>query len=248
MPLSSAHFTRYCRQMLLDEVGVDGQMQLSKARVLVAGAGGLGSPAAIYLAAAGIGTLGIADPDRVSMSNLHRQILHHTSDLDKLKIDSAAHKLADLNPLVELRMHPVLLDAHSAPEILADYDFVVDCTDNFDSKYLINDLCVAAHKPFSIGGVVRFEGQTLTVVPQSACYRCAFPHRPAVPVPNCAQDGVLGAVAGILGSIQATEVLKYFLQKGTLLTNKLFVYNTLTMSFQSIALSRSPACVACGKI
>jgi molybdopterin/thiamine biosynthesis adenylyltransferase len=239
---------RYNRHLVLEHLGPEGQARIMQGKVLIIGAGGLGSPVALYLAAAGVGTVGIADSDRVDLSNLHRQIIHHTSDVGVSKVKSAAAKLAALNPDVKVRTHHELVRADSIRELIHEYDFVVDCTDNFAAKFLINDACVLARKPFSHGGVLRFEGQTMTVLPgQGACYRCLFSGPPSPDdVPTCAQAGVMGVVPGMLGTIQAAEALKFLAGIGQLLTDALLVFDALEMKFRKVSLRRRPDCAVCG--
>ena len=239
---------RYSRHILLQDVGVEGQEKLLKARVLIVGAGGLGCPVALYLAAAGVGTIGIADCDTVDISNLQRQIAHHTKDIGRPKVESAKEKMLAINPGVTVRTYREYLGAANIREIIRDYDFVVDGTDNFPTKFLVNDACVMEGIPFSHGGILRFDGQTTTVVPgKSACYRCSF-HKPPPPdaVPTCSQAGVLGAIAGMLGTIQAAEALKYITGSGTLLTDRLLTFNAKSMEFRKIKLSRQADCPICG--
>ena len=235
MDFSEDQIQRYSRHILLQDVGVEGQEKINKGKVLIVGAGGLGAPIAMYLAAAGVGTIGIIDGDVVDLSNLQRQIIHFTPDVNKPKVISAKEKIKLINPDVNVITYQELLTAENAERIIRDYDFVVDGTDNFPVKFLINDACVIAKKPFSHGGILRFDGQTLTYVPGSACYRCLF-HSPPPPnaVPTCSQAGVLGAIAGMLGTIQAAEVLKYLTGVGDLLTNRLLTFNAKTMEFRTI--------------
>lgn len=240
---------RYSRHILLKDVGIEGQQKLFDAKILVIGAGGLGSPVALYLAAAGIGTIGIADADVVDLSNLQRQVIHFTADLGKPKVESAAEKMRAINPDVTVRTYHEFLLASNIRPIVQDYDFVIDGTDNFAAKFLINDACVLERKPFSHGGILRFNGQTMTVLPgQSACYRCAF-HAPppAGSVPTCSQAGILGAVAGMLGTIQATEALKFILGTGQLLTNTLLSFDAKTLDFRKIRFKPNANCAVCGK-
>ncbi|MGN1263828.1 MAG: HesA/MoeB/ThiF family protein [Prevotella sp.] len=238
---------RYSRHILLKEVGVEGQEKIRSGKVLVVGAGGLGSPVALYLAAAGVGTIGIADGDVVDLSNLQRQIIHTTPDVGRPKAVSAKEKIECLNPNVNVIVHKEYLMADNAPDIVKEYDFIVDCTDNFPVKFLINDACVMAGKPFSHGGILRFEGQTFTHIPGGVCYRCLFPAPPpAADVPTCAQAGVLGAIAGMLGTIQAAEVLKYLTGAGGLLTDRLLSFDALTMDFRTIRIRRHDGCPLCG--
>jgi molybdopterin/thiamine biosynthesis adenylyltransferase len=228
-------------------VGVEGQEKISNGKVLVVGAGGLGAPVAFYLAAAGVGTIGIIDGDVVDLSNLQRQIIHFTADVNKPKVLSAKEKINQLNPDVNVITYQTLLTSENALDIIREYDFVVDGTDNFPVKFLINDACVIAGKPFSHGGILRFDGQTMTYAPGTACYRCFF-HSPPPPnaVPTCSQAGVLGAIAGMLGTIQAAETLKYLTGVGDLLTNKLLTFNAKTMEFRTIKGKRSEKCPVCG--
>ena len=240
---------RYSRHIILKEVGVEGQISLNQGKVLVVGAGGLGSPVALYLAAAGVGTIGIVDDDVVDLSNLQRQILHATADVGRPKVDSAADTLRSLNPEVQVIAHKCRLAADNVMAIISEYDFVVDGTDNFPAKFLVNDACVLAGIPFSHGGVLRFAGQAMTVVPGvSACYRCVFRQPPPEDaVSTCSEAGILGAIAGILGTIQATEVLKFITGAGSLLTDTLLTFDGLSMEFRKIALSRQDDCAVCGR-
>ncbi len=249
MPVFTEHqMRRYMRHLILTEVGFKGQQKLTESKVLVVGAGGLGSPALYYLAAAGIGTIGIAEADIVDESNLQRQIIHFTADMGRLKLQSAKEKINQVNPDVTVCEHPSFLNAANAMEIISQYDFIVDGTDNFAAKFLINDACVLSGKPFSHAGVLRFEGQTMTVVPGiSRCYRCLFREPPpAGAVPSCAEAGVLGVVAGTLGTLQATEAVKFILGKGELLTDRLLIYDALSMRFRESRGKRDPACPVCG--
>ncbi len=242
-------FDRYSRHILLKDVGIKGQSKLLKARVLIVGAGGLGSPAAFYLAAAGIGTIGLIDNDVVEISNLQRQIIHFTKDINEPKVDSAAEKMKALNPDVQVKTYKELIRADNVMDIIGEYDFVVDGTDNFPTKFLINDACVFGKIPFSHGAILRFDGQTMTVKPwESACYRCLF-NEPPPPdaVPSCSEAGVLGAIAGMLGTIQTTEVLKFVTGSGDLLTNTLLTFNAKNMDFRKIKLKRQKNCPICGE-
>jgi len=246
--LSKDQFIRYSRQMILPGIGEAGQQKLLSARVLVVGAGGLGSSALYYLAAAGIGTLGIADGDRVSLTNLHRQILHFTDDLDKPKTNSAAEKLMRLNPGIRIVTHDIRIEASNVDRVIPGYDFIVDGTDNFDSKFLINDACVKLKKAFSHGGILGFQGQTFTYVPGSACYRCVFREPPSPGAcPSCAEAGVLGPLAGLIGTVQAAESIKFLLGSGKLLRNRLLTVDASDMEFRTIDIRRNPLCPACGK-
>jgi len=248
--LSQDEIERYSRQIMIPDFGGKGQIRLHESKALVIGAGGLGSPAAFYLAAAGVGALGLIDGDRVELSNLQRQILHATADLGRLKVESAAEKLDRLNPEVAVRTYATRLDAANAAEIFADYDFIIDGSDNFDTKFLVNDTAVTLGKAFSHAGIVRLQGQTMTVVPhKSACYRCVFQEPPAPgELMNCQQAGILGAVAGVIGSIQATEAIKYLSgMDEELLTNRVLTYDAKTMNFRTIEARKNPACAACGE-
>jgi molybdopterin/thiamine biosynthesis adenylyltransferase len=240
---------RYSRQILLKDVGIEGQEKLAQARVLVLGVGGLGTPAATYLAAAGVGKLGLVDADVVDLSNLQRQILHHTPDLGVAKVESAAAKLRALNPHVEIVATRAFIQASNVLELLKGYDFVIDGTDNFAAKFLINDACVLTKTAFVHGGILRFEGQLMTVLPgQTACYRCVFPSPPPPGlVPTCSQAGILGAVAGILGTLQATEALKFALGAGQLHTNAFLSFDARSLGFRKVAVKRNPKCPVCGE-
>ncbi|WP_331774227.1 HesA/MoeB/ThiF family protein [Sulfurospirillum sp. 1612] len=240
---------RYARHIILKDIGIEGQLKLLNSKVLIIGAGGLGSPAALYLAAAGVGTIGIADGDRVDLSNLQRQIIHTTEDVGVLKTKSAKDKMQAINPDINIITHDTFLNASNILEIVSDYDFIIDGADNFATKFLINDACILANKPFSHGGILRFVAQTMTVVPDvSACYACVFDAPPpANSVPSCSQAGVVGTIAGILGSIQATEAIKYLVAKGTLLTNQLLICDALNMDFDKVKFTKNPECRVCGK-
>ena len=238
---------RYIRHILLKDVGVEGQEKIRNGKVLVVGAGGLGAPVALYLAAAGVGTIGIVDGDVVDLSNLQRQVIHFTGDVGHPKVESARDKMLAINPNVKVNTIREFLMSDNALDIIKDYDFIVDGTDNFPVKFLINDACVMAGKPFSHGGILRFEGQTFTHLPGTACYRCLFKSPPpANAVPTCSQAGVLGAIAGMLGTIQAAETLKYLTGVGELLTNKLLTFNAKTMDFRKINTRRQASCAICG--
>lgn len=238
---------RYSRHILLKDVGVEGQEKIRNGKVLVVGAGGLGAPVALYLAAAGVGTIGIVDGDVVDLSNLQRQVIHFTGDVGHPKVESARDKMLAINPNVKVNTIREFLMSDNALDIIKDYDFIVDGTDNFPVKFLINDACVMAGKPFSHGGILRFEGQTFTHLPGTACYRCLFKSPPpANAVPTCSQAGVLGAIAGMLGTIQAAETLKYLTGVGELLTNKLLTFNARTMDFRKINTRRQASCAICG--
>ena len=239
---------RYSRHILLQDVGVEGQEKIRQAKVLIVGLGGLGSPVALYLAAAGIGTIGLADGDVVDISNLQRQVIHTTADVGQPKVVSAMQKIHAINPHVKVNMHQLFVRSDNVLDLIRNYDFIVDGTDNFGVKFLINDACVRAGKPFSHGGLLRFEGQTFTYLPGTACYRCLFgAPPPAGTVPTCSEAGILGAIAGMLGTIQATEVLKFFTEAGTLLTNSLLTFDARNMEFQKISTHRRENCPVCGK-
>jgi molybdopterin/thiamine biosynthesis adenylyltransferase len=245
MRLTMAQRERYARQLALPEIGPDGQSRLAEGRVLVVGAGGLGSPVLFYLAAAGVGTLGIMDGDCVEASNLQRQILHATGDLGQSKAISAAETLRALNPDVDVRPMTARLTRENGAAMLAGFDFVIDATDNFESKFLIADLCHAANLPYSHAGIARFCGQTLTVLPgRSACYRCVFEAPPTVV--SGPPQGPLGVVPGVIGSIQATEAIKYLLHAGALLTDRVFVYDSWQMTARCVRVTRRPDCALCG--
>lgn len=247
MDFTEQQLERYSRHIILQKVGVEGQIKMLEGKVLIIGAGGLGSPAALYLAAAGIGTIGIADGDVVDMSNLQRQIIHHTPDINIPKVISAKNKINELNPDVKVITYHQMLTAENIGDIIKEYDFIIDGTDNFAAKFLINDACVLHKKPFSHGGILRFDGQTMTHTPGNACYRCVFETPPPKnAVPTCSQAGVLGSIAGILGTIQATEALKYINGIGELLVNKLLIFDALNMSFRNVSIKRNPKCPVCG--
>lgn len=240
---------RYSRHIVLKEVGVGGQKKLMDGRVLIIGVGGLGSPAALYLAAAGVGTVGIADADCVDFSNLQRQVIHFTGDVGRAKVDSAREKMEAINPDITVNAYRERVSAANIREIIGGYDFVIDGTDNFASKFLINDACVLAGKPFSHGGVLQFMGQTMTVKPgESTCYRCVFNSAPPKDsVPGCAGSGVLGVLPGVIGAIQATEAIKYLLGVGDLLTGRMLIYDSQEMFFRNVPLRRNPHCPVCGE-
>lgn len=239
---------RYSRHIILSEVGVKGQKKLLNAKVLIIGAGGLGAPAAIYLAAAGVGTIGIADADQVDLSNLQRQVIHATPDVGKAKVESAKETMNEINPDVAVNTYRVFVSADNIMELIADYDFIIDGTDNFPAKFLINDACVLAKKPFSHAGIIRFQGQLMTYVPgDEPCYRCVFEAPPPPDaVPTCKQAGVIGAMGGVIGSLQAMEAIKYIVGKGDLLTGRLLTYDALKMEFRKIKLPKNHTCAVCG--
>jgi sulfur-carrier protein adenylyltransferase/sulfurtransferase len=240
---------RYSRHMIMPEVGAEGQRLLNAARVLCIGAGGLGSPASLYLAAAGVGKLGLVDFDDVDLSNLQRQILHGTKDVGRKKLDSARDRLRDVNPTIEIITHECRFTADNALQIVSDYDVVVDGSDNFPTRYLSNDVCVFAKKPNVYGSVFRFDGQTTVFAPHlgGPCYRCLFPEPPPPgSVPNCAQAGVLGVLPGIIGTIQANETIKLILGAGEPLVGRLLYFDALKMKFREFKIRRDPQCPVCG--
>lgn len=246
--LSHEEILRYSRHLIMPEVGMDGQRRLRHARVLLIGAGGLGSPAALYLAAAGVGTLGMVDYDVVDSTNLQRQLLHGTRDVGRPKLDSARDRLADINPHVALETHSVRLTSENALEILAPYDIVVDGSDNFPTRYLVNDACVLLGKANVYGSIFRFEGQVSVFhPPDGPCYRCLFqePPPPGL-VPSCAEGGVLGVLPGIIGSLQALETIKLILGKGDPLIGRLLLFDALPMQWRELRLRRDPECPICG--
>ena len=247
--LDAGDLSRYSRQLLLPEVNADGQRRIKAARLLCIGAGGLGSPAALYLAAAGIGTLGLVDADRVDASNLQRQILYGTDDVGESKLEKARTRLRQLNPDVEIVLHEARLTSANATEIIASYDVVIDGSDNFPTRYLSNDVCVFARKPNVYGSVFRFEGQASVFAPHlgGPCYRCLFPEPPPPgAAPSCAEAGVLGVLPGIIGLIQATEALKLIVGAGETLAGRLLHFDALKMKFREFNLRRDPQCPVCG--
>lgn len=247
MDFNEQQIERYSRHIILSDVGVEGQEKIFNSKVLIIGAGGLGAPSALYLAAAGVGTLGLVDGDNVELSNLQRQVIHFTPDVGKPKVLSAQEKISSINPDVKVNTYQTRLYSANIAEIIKDYDFIIDGTDNFAAKFLINDACVFGAKPFSHGGILRFDGQTMTYVPAQACYRCVFGVPPPQgAVPTCSQAGILGAVAGMLGTIQATEALKFIIGKGELLVNRLLIFNALDMKFRQAQFVRNPDCPVCG--
>ena len=247
--LTESQIERYSRHIILKEVGGKGQQKLLDGKVLIIGAGGLGAPVALYLAAAGVGTLGIADADDVDLSNLQRQVIHFTADIGKPKVESARDKIEAINPDVTVITYKEWVTAANIAGIIADYDFVIDGTDNFAAKFLINDACVLAGKPYSHGGILQFVGQTITVLPgQSPCYRCLFPQPPPKDaIPTCSQAGVIGVLPGVIGSIQATEAIKFLLGKGKLLAGRILMYDALDMKFRDVEIKRNASCPICGE-
>ena len=248
MAFTNEQLERYSRHIILQEVGVKGQKKLLNASVLIIGAGGLGATAALYLAAAGVGTIGIVDADEVDLSNLQRQVIHTTNDVGKAKVKSAAETMEAINPDVTVKTYRTFVDSTNIMDLIKDYDFIIDGTDNFPAKFLINDACVMAGKPFSHAGIIRFKGQLMTYVPgEGPCYRCVFKNPPPKDaVPTCKQAGVIGAMGGVIGSLQAMEAIKYIIGKGELLTGKLLTYDALKMEFHTIKLPKDHHCAVCG--
>ncbi len=246
--LTTDELKRYARHLILPEVGLEGQRKLKAARVLCVGTGGLGAPLALYLAAAGIGTLGLVDFDTVDASNLQRQIIHATPDVGRLKVDSAADKLNALNPALKIVKHNVMLTSANALEIFADYDIIADGTDNFQTRYLVNDACVLLGKPNAYGSIFRFEGQcSVFAAKDGPCYRCLYPEPPPPGlVPSCAEGGVLGILPGLVGVMQATEVIKLILGIGEPLVGRLLLIDALATRFRELKLRRNPDCPVCG--
>ena len=247
MAFTNEQLERYSRHIILKEVGATGQKKLLNAKVLVIGAGGLGAPVAMYLAAAGVGTIGIADADVVDLSNLQRQIIHATQDVGKPKVQSAKETMEAMNPDVKVITYHTFVTSDNILDLIKDYDFIIDGTDNFPAKFLINDACVMAKKPFSHAGIIRFEGQLMTYVPgQGPCYRCVFKEPPPKDaVPTCREAGVIGAVAGVIGCLQAMEAVKYITGAGELLTGRLLTYDALKMQFRTISLPVDSHCAVC---
>lgn len=248
---SEEQIKRYSRHILLPEIGGEGQKKLGKAKVLIIGAGGLGSPAVFYLAAAGIGTIGLIDMDKVDLSNLQRQIIHGTGDLGKLKVESAKESIENLNPDVKVLTYPERLSTLNVEKIIKKFDIVVDGCDNFSTRYLVNDACFFEKKPNVYGSVLRFEGRASIFLPKekdSPCYRCLHPIAPPLgEVPSCAEAGVLGVVPGIIGVIQATETIKNILGIGSSLKGRLLLYDALSMKFSELKVHKNPDCPLCGK-
>ena len=250
MQLSAEELQRYSRHLMMPEVTPDGQRCLKAARVLCIGAGGLGSPAALYLAAAGVGTIGIVDFDDVDLSNLQRQILHGTSDIGRSKLESARDRLHDVNPEIKLELHKCRFSSENAIELVAQYDLIVDGSDNFPTRYLSNDVCVFARKPNVYGSVFRFEGQTTVFAPHigGPCYRCLFPEPPPPDtVPNCAEAGVLGVLPGFIGMLQAIETIKLIVGIGDPLVGRLLYFDALKVKFRELNVRRDPQCPVCGE-
>lgn len=247
--LSHEEILRYSRHLLIPEVGLEGQRKLKAASVLVIGTGGLGSPVALYLAAAGVGRIGLVDYDVVDFSNLQRQVIHGTSRVDQLKVESARQRLLDLNPDIHVEVYNEVFTSANAMRIAADYDVIIDGTDNFPTRYLTNDLCVLTGKPNVYGSIYRFDGQVSVFdARRGPCYRCLYPEPPPPGlVPSCAEGGVLGVLPGTIGTIQATEAIKLILGIGEPLIGRLLLYNALDMSFEFVKLRRNPQCKVCGE-
>ena len=250
MAMTDEQIERYSRHIILKEVGAKGQKKLLNASVLIIGAGGLGAPAAMYLAAAGVGRIGIVDADEVDLSNLQRQIIHSTADIGKPKVKSAKETMNAMNPDVEVVTYHKFVDSTNIRELIREYDFIIDGTDNFPAKFLINDACVMEKKPFSHAGIIRFKGQLMTYVPgEGPCYRCVFKNPPPKDaVPTCKQAGVIGAMGGVIGSLQAMEAIKYIVGVGDLLTGNLLTYDAVKQDFRKIKLPYDTStCPVCGK-
>ena len=248
MAFTNEQLERYSRHIILKEIGVKGQKKLLNAKVLIIGAGGLGAPAALYLAAAGVGTIGIVDADAVDLSNLQRQVIHTTDDIGKDKVQSAAETMRAINPDVNVITYKKYVSSDNILDLIKDYDFIIDGTDNFPAKFLINDACVMAKKPFSHAGIIRFKGQLTTVVPgEGPCYRCIFKEMPPKDaIPTCKQACVIGAMGGVIGSLQAMEAVKYITGVGNLLVGYLLTYDALKMEFHKIKLpARGEGCAVC---
>jgi adenylyltransferase/sulfurtransferase len=240
---------RYSRHLIMPEVGVDGQKKIKSARVLCVGAGGLGSPASLYLAAAGVGTLGLVDFDTVDFSNLQRQVLYSTNDVGRSKLEAAAERLRGLNPNIKVLGHETALNSSNALEIFRDYDIIVDGADNFPTRYLVNDACVLSGKPNVYGSIFRFDGQvSIFATKNGPCYRCLYPEPPPPGlVPSCAEGGVLGVLPGVVGTIQATEAIKLILGVGDSLVGRLLLFDALQMKFRTLKLKKDPDCPVCGE-
>ncbi|PPR60591.1 MAG: putative adenylyltransferase/sulfurtransferase MoeZ [Alphaproteobacteria bacterium MarineAlpha4_Bin2] len=249
--ISDEQLMRYARHIVLDEVGEEGQIKLLESSVLVIGAGGLGSPVLMYLAAAGVGTLGVVDDDVVDVTNLQRQIVHGTDDINRPKVESAAARLLPINPEITVNRHPFRIVPENALELIGQYDLVLDGSDNFDTRYMINDACYISKTPLVSAALLRFEGQITTIKAyegeDAPCYRCIFPRPPAPGmVPRCEQAGIFGSVAGVLGTMQATEALKELLGLGRSLSGRLILYDAMNSDTRSLKVHRDPACALCG--
>ncbi len=248
MKFTTGDHARYKRQLMLEEIGIAGQERIRRANVLVIGAGGLGSAILQYLGAAGVGTIGIADGDVVELSNLQRQVIHFTSDLNRPKVDSAKEKIEKLNPHVSVNVHDSMITKNNIMGLVSAYDFVLDGTDNFPSKFLINDACILSGIPFSHAGILHYIGQTMTILPhKTACYRCVFGEPPPSDSDSAPGDaGVFGPVAGTIGTIQAAEAIKFIVGKGNLLADRLLVFDSLKMEFRTVRISKNKSCPVCG--
>jgi adenylyltransferase/sulfurtransferase len=247
LSLTPEQVKRYSRHIIMPQVGSKGQRKLLQSKVLIVGAGGLGSPSAVYLALAGVGTIGIADFDVVDVSNLQRQILHHTNDVDRPKVVSAMEAIKEYNPDTNVVLHETWLTSENAMEIISQYDIVVNGADNFPSRYLVNDACYLSGKPLVDGSILIFDGQATVFIPGQGCYRCLFPSPPPPGmVPNCAEAGVLGALTGLVGSIQAVETLKLLLGIGESLSSRLLLIDALSMDFRQVRIPQNPKCPLCG--
>lgn len=246
MELGAEQLERYSRHIVIKEIGIKGQEKLLNSKILIIGAGGLGSPAALYLAAAGAGTLGIADPDIVELSNLQRQIMHKTESIGKPKAESAKIAVKSINPGINVNIYKIFADKDNIAQIIKEYDFIIDATDNFTSKFLINDICVKEGKAFSHAGVTRFQGQLFTYVPGAPCYRCFFKEPPLEgAVEKGSKAGIIGAVCGVTGSLQAMEAVKYITGTGELLTGKFLIFDLLAMKFRTVKFKKDRDCVVC---
>ncbi|HEX9780904.1 MAG TPA: molybdopterin-synthase adenylyltransferase MoeB [bacterium] len=247
--LTRDEILRYSRHLIMPEVGIEGQRKLKRAGILLIGAGGLGSPLGLYLAAAGVGRLGLVDFDAVDFTNLQRQVIHGTDDVGRPKVESAKARIAQINPSVEVDAFRIRISRDNVLDLVRRYDIVIDGTDNFPTRYLLNDACVFERKPNVYGSIFRFDGQATTFLPfQGPCYRCLYPEPPPPGlVPSCAEGGVLGVLPGVIGLIQATEAVKLVLGRGTPLVGRLLLYNALKMEFREVALRRDPSCPVCGE-
>ena len=248
MELTREQRQRYNRHLILDGFGPEAQARLLQAKVLLVGAGGLGSPVALYLAAAGVGTIGVVDGDTVSIANLQRQVLHSTPDVGRPKVEVARERMLAINPDIQVITYETYLSESNALDLIRPYDFVIDGTDNFATKYLVNDACVMLGKAYTMGGISRYSGQLMTHVPGSACYRCLFPEPPAQSdVETCAMVGVLGSIAGMLGTVQATEAVKFLARVGEGLTNALLTFDALSMQWMRLDFCKNDSCSCCSK-
>lgn len=247
--LSKEEIYRYSRHLLIPEVGIKGQKKLKASKVLIIGTGGLGSPVSLYLAAAGIGKIGLIDHDVVDESNLQRQIVHSTSSIGVPKVESAKERLLEINPNIEIETYPLLLSRDNALEIMKEYDLIIDGTDNFSTRYLVNDACFFLKKPYVYGSIFRFEGQVTVFFPEvGPCYRCLYPEPPPPgTVPSCAEGGVFGVLPGVIGALQATEAIKLLLNIGEPLIGKLLLYDALKMEFRGLKIKKDPNCPLCGE-